>query len=254
MKKLLLALVVAAVAVGGFFALNNYLYLAKQAEVPPPDLNAYFKDKMIERGVADIGMPIEGFDANLLMVAYPGLAVDDFAGVTTFEGRYEVNGEVLDHVSANSDGPMTSAATTVADDGYATLLDHVTARLHHPVATESDVDALIDVINTSDRIEVAIGEVGSALNVAITPRELIEDSRCPSDVQCIQAGTVRVRATMVGDLGTSEVEFKLGETITNENTEVTLTNALPPAHSKHIIETEEYVFQFEVKRRWNTGQ
>lgn len=32
--------------------------------------------------------------------------------------------------------------------------------------------------------------------IAITPLSMLEDSRCPADVQCIQAGTVRILITL----------------------------------------------------------
>ena len=38
-----------------------------------------------------------------------------------------------------------------------------------------------------------IGETVSIHDVAITPIEVIEDSRCPVEVQCVHAGFLRVR-------------------------------------------------------------
>ena len=45
----------------------------------------------------------------------------------------------------------------------------------------------------SAKITTTLGQVSTALNVSITPKEVVSDSRCPSDVQCIWAGTVEVR-------------------------------------------------------------
>jgi hypothetical protein len=45
---------------------------------------------------------------------------------------------------------------------------------------------------TSEVFNLKIGEKAGNTNIVIQPTEILEDSRCPLDVQCIQAGTVRV--------------------------------------------------------------
>lgn len=89
----------------------------------------------------------------------------------------------------------------------------------------------------------------SGLDVSITPLLVLEDSRCPVDVQCIQAGTVRVRARLVSGLGTAMQEFKLGEPITTEAETVTLTEVLPAPSAGVSIAGSEYTFRFEVAKR-----
>jgi hypothetical protein len=39
---------------------------------------------------------------------------------------------------------------------------------------------------------IALGETARAGAVRVTPVAIVEESRCPAEVQCIQAGTVRV--------------------------------------------------------------
>lgn len=98
-------------------------------------------------------------------------------------------------------------------------------------------------------IKLHLEETGEFLDVKITPVEILEDSRCPSDVQCIQAGTVRLRATLTSGLGVADQVFELGKPITTEAEEITLMSVYPEAISTKQIEKTEYVFSFEVKKR-----
>lgn len=98
-------------------------------------------------------------------------------------------------------------------------------------------------------IELRLGELGSVEAVSITPLEVLEDSRCPVDVQCIWAGTVRLRATLASGLGTADQVFPLGETITTEVEEVTLVEVRPAPRSTVTIKDSEYRFVFKVNKR-----
>jgi hypothetical protein len=98
-------------------------------------------------------------------------------------------------------------------------------------------------------LQAHFGEQVTGLGVHITPLALLEDSRCPVDVQCIQAGTVRIRATLVSGLGTATEEFKLGQTITTEAETVTLVSVLPVKKEAVSLKASDYVFTFEVKKR-----
>ena len=101
-------------------------------------------------------------------------------------------------------------------------------------------------------ITARIGQEVSALDVRITPLKVLEDSRCPIDVQCIQAGTVRLQARLVSGLGTAQQEFKLGQPITTEAEEVTLATVTPAPKAGVKIAESEYVFTFTVVKRENT--
>ena len=95
-----------------------------------------------------------------------------------------------------------------------------------------------------------IGQEVSGLGVNITPLAVIEDSRCPVDVMCIQAGRVRIQARLVSGLGTAMQEFTLdGEPITTEAEIVALVDTAPQPKAGIRIPDAEYVFQFEVTKR-----
>lgn len=98
-------------------------------------------------------------------------------------------------------------------------------------------------------LEARIGQEVSGLGVRIVPVELLEDSRCPVDVVCIQAGTVRVRARLINGLGEANQEFKLNQPITTETEEVTLIQVMPQPLAGVETKDSAYVFRFEVSKR-----
>ncbi len=103
--------------------------------------------------------------------------------------------------------------------------------------------------STSERIEVGIDQGASALDVSIVPQEVLEDSRCPIDVQCVWAGTVRVRALLTSGLGEGTQVFELGKPMTTEAEEVTLVEVRPTTKEGERPEPEEYRFIFEISKR-----
>lgn len=109
--------------------------------------------------------------------------------------------------------------------------------------------AVVAPTESSITLEARLGETVSAFGVVITPEVLLEDSRCPTDVVCIQAGTVRVRAALMSGMGNAVQEFKLGETYTTEAENVTLSAVTPAPLSTSSIEESEYQFTFVVEAR-----
>ena len=98
-------------------------------------------------------------------------------------------------------------------------------------------------------LEARIGQEVSGLGVRITPLEILEDSRCPADVMCIQAGTVRVSTRLISGLGEAKQEFRLGQPITTEAEEITLIKVSPEPKAGVKINDSDYVLQFEVTKR-----
>jgi len=89
----------------------------------------------------------------------------------------------------------------------------------------------------------------TAYNFSVTPTEVVEDSRCPTDVQCIHAGTVRVKATLAGELGEYTATLELNKPLVNEEVSITLIGVSPAPLSTHQIGVAEYRFTFEIKKR-----
>ncbi|OHA18689.1 MAG: hypothetical protein A2836_02435 [Candidatus Taylorbacteria bacterium RIFCSPHIGHO2_01_FULL_45_63] len=98
-------------------------------------------------------------------------------------------------------------------------------------------------------IESQIGKEVRGLGVTILPQAVLEDSRCPIDVECIQAGTVRVRTFLTSGLGQATQVFTLGELITTEAEIIELVGVLPVAKSGKKIDPADYRFTFKITKR-----
>lgn len=95
---------------------------------------------------------------------------------------------------------------------------------------------------------VAYARLGETVYVdgpKVTPLELLEDSRCPTEVQCIWAGRVRIAARI--DLGPkSETrELTLGEPVTVADGSLELREVLPIKKKEAAIPPGDYRFGFK---------
>jgi hypothetical protein len=102
-------------------------------------------------------------------------------------------------------------------------------------------------------VSVKIGTEKAAghANIRIKFLEMIEDSRCPRDVQCIQAGNARVRVRVTRN-GHSQV-LVLNSNLRNESAvfagyEFRLTGLTPEPGSKIRINPNGYVATIELKK------
>lgn len=102
---------------------------------------------------------------------------------------------------------------------------------------------------TQTFLQAVVGQEVSGLDVKILPLEVVEDSRCPYDVQCIQAGTVRVRTLVTSGLGESTSILTLGRALTTEVETVTLIAVTPTKESTKKISPQDYRFTFKVTKR-----
>ncbi len=92
-----------------------------------------------------------------------------------------------------------------------------------------------------------IGEKGTGLSVDITPLKVIQDSRCPKDVQCIWAGTVEVSTKIKSGVFEDTVTFKLDEPQQFGAETVTL-KAVSPDKGQEAIAPTAYRFVYQVTR------
>jgi hypothetical protein len=88
------------------------------------------------------------------------------------------------------------------------------------------------------------GQSSQINGITLTVGDLVEDSRCPTDVQCIQAGTVRVNVTI--DAYEGNLSLTLGEPQVVKNLIVVLDSVTPAKHSKQSIKPSDYRFTFSV--------
>ncbi len=82
--------------------------------------------------------------------------------------------------------------------------------------------------------------------VSITPIELVSDSRCAVDVQCVWAGTVEIRVKLENGSNIQESRLTLGSSVKFLNTNIEFKNVLPPPYSKVSIKSGDYYFEFAI--------
>ena len=86
-----------------------------------------------------------------------------------------------------------------------------------------------------------LAETVSVGGLPVTPLAVVEDSRCPAGVQCIQAGTVRIRVR----LGASEAVLTLGRPHSiDAQLALTLTGVAPERREGDGVTPGEYRFTF----------
>lgn len=104
---------------------------------------------------------------------------------------------------------------------------------------EKEVPAVEDKM-----VDVGIGETKTEYGLSITPLEVLEDSRCPANVQCIQAGIVRLRVTIKQGDDESRQEFELGRPFLFLGGTVVLTSVTPAPIAGEEIAEADYRFIF----------
>ncbi|MFM2331147.1 MAG: hypothetical protein RLZZ26_654 [Candidatus Parcubacteria bacterium] len=98
------------------------------------------------------------------------------------------------------------------------------------------------VVTTSATTTLAVGESAKVSGITLAVKGLGEDSRCPVDAQCIQAGTVRVSVSV--DSYTGDLELTLGEPQVVKNSLLVLESVTPERRAKQTITPGEYRFTF----------
>ncbi|HUQ14292.1 MAG TPA: hypothetical protein VM055_08470 [Novosphingobium sp.] len=78
----------------------------------------------------------------------------------------------------------------------------------------------------------------------VTPLTLVEDSRCPTGVQCVWAGRVRITARIDG----AAREMTLGQPVTLDHGALTLVEVRPVRVADVAPRPADYVFGFRFAR------
>lgn len=98
----------------------------------------------------------------------------------------------------------------------------------------------------SSLLTLALGATGTASGVSVTPLSVVEDSRCPQNVQCIQAGRVRVATRIQTKATTTTRTLLLGEPATVGAAQLTLTTVVPARTSTSSIQANQYRFTYKI--------
>jgi hypothetical protein len=91
---------------------------------------------------------------------------------------------------------------------------------------------------------VKLGEVHNLGELRLRPDRVVEDSRCPIGVQCVWAGRVVLRATLLGRQGARSVDLTLGSPVQISGGAVTLVAVEPQRAPGGQPETQQLRFRF----------
>lgn len=92
---------------------------------------------------------------------------------------------------------------------------------------------------------VRLGEMAAVDGPKVRPDRVIEDSRCPADLQCIQAGRLIVRATVLGGGWSRELDLTLGVPAPVADGMLTLVDATPVPLSREAVPASAARFTFK---------
>jgi hypothetical protein len=96
---------------------------------------------------------------------------------------------------------------------------------------------------------LALDQRGAIGEVAVTPLRIEEDSRCPTGVQCIQAGTVRVAVRIEAGAARRDIVLTLAEPLAlDRGRRLTLAAVCPYPHHPGTIGPAAYRFTFALGR------
>jgi len=91
----------------------------------------------------------------------------------------------------------------------------------------------------------AINQSADILGVRLMPTQVTEDSRCPSGVQCIWAGTVRLNTLINGQ---STTEFTLNTPVNIGQVKFELVEVAPEKRQNVPISPSDYSFTMRATR------
>lgn len=208
--------------------------------------------------VKNIGEPASGFTPGMYMSVFSGIKEVDFKGVEAKGGvyRYTIEDDVI--LERAGDTKKTSTDGVITKEGMNTLLSNIATRLEIDFSESGALEEVLKRIkgNRGGSIEIdnsvtaRIGGSAFLYGVTITPLEVLEDSRCPVDVECVQAGTVKLRI----EIQTGDEEEKEEQDISlNQNTRIgdhtiTFADVFPAQKSESEIKPKEYEFVFQIEK------
>lgn len=88
------------------------------------------------------------------------------------------------------------------------------------------------------------GQVANVGPLKVRPLGLVEDSRCPIDVQCVWAGRLTIKAEIDGGAGVELAPLTLDEPLDLGGISVTLISAEPGNIDGKDIKRSDYRFTF----------
>jgi hypothetical protein len=252
--------------IGSFFVFNNYLYQEKQSDgVAPVQYQATLEGEYVclqhverrgtecEPGIRTAGGEHYAVDFFLFSESVPEFEVGQkFTAngtVTTIEAlntdkwqQAQVAGlfSVTDSVARLDGGEKVTVCTAEVklcpDGSYVGRTGPSCAFASCP--TDTGIPA---------KISTVLGSEVTSVGLTVSPQEIISDSRCPSDVECVWAGTVEVRTTFATPTAHGEQVLTLGKPQIFGEYTITLTEVFP-IKTAEAISQSDYTFTFLINQ------
>lgn len=93
---------------------------------------------------------------------------------------------------------------------------------------------------------VQVGQPQYLRGLAITPLEVVEDSRCPMNARCVWAGRVVVKTAIQRGTRRLERRLTLGEPVATEFGRIVLDSATPEKMAGTDTPPEAYRFHYSI--------
>lgn len=98
-------------------------------------------------------------------------------------------------------------------------------------------------------ITLGVGEKGGLGDFSVTFNKFVQDSRCPADVQCIQAGAVNINVTMTDGVKTETKNFPSDEAPQTFGAyRISIIGIQPDRMSKKEINPKDYTITFHIEK------
>ncbi len=94
---------------------------------------------------------------------------------------------------------------------------------------------------------VPFGQPVRVGDLLVTPKKLVEDSRCPMNARCIWAGRVVVKTTIAGDGWADTADLTLGEPYGTHGKVVALVSVRPDKVTGTETQPLDYRFTYEAR-------
>lgn len=92
---------------------------------------------------------------------------------------------------------------------------------------------------------VALKQPVAVADIAVTPMEVVEDSRCPINARCVWAGRLVVKTRIDGAGWRDTADIALGETYGTHGRVIALVSGEPGKTTQDEIDPSRYRFVYE---------
>lgn len=124
-----------------------------------------------------------------------------------------------------------------------------TVKYKGPVSGEASATTTTVSYVPYGKVVLTVGETAHFKDNSITLLRVFDESRCPTGVTCIWAGTVKVEILNVTAMGTSTEKIELGKFLTTEGEKIEVISVTPYPTKDTVISQNAYKVTFEVVKR-----